>query len=94
MKTLLQLRLDTTSAGPVPPGSRLLALLLLLGLLGGGDLLGAVQERAQRHPAEHVSVGLLDELHQLADVAVQTLGKRERGRRESKMAANGWRLCG
>lgn len=64
---------------PVPPGSRLLALLLLLGLLGGGDLLGAVQERAQRHPAEHVSVGLLDELHQLTDVAVQTLGRREAG---------------
>lgn len=65
---------------PVPPGSRLLALLLLLGLLGGGDLLCAVQERAQRHPAEHVSMGLLDELHQLADVAVQTLGRREGGR--------------
>lgn len=65
---------------PVPLGSGLLGLLLLFGFLGGGDLLGAVQERAQRHPAEHIPVGLLNELHQLADVTVQTLErKREEG---------------
>lgn len=58
---------------PVPPGSRLFGVFLLFRFLGGGDFLCAVQERAQCHPAEHVSVGLLDELHQLADVAVQTL---------------------
>ena len=61
---------------PVPPGSRLFALLLLVRLLGGGDLLSAVQERAQCHPAEHVSMRLLYELHQLADVTVQTLGRK------------------
>lgn len=63
------------SPRPVPPGSGLLGLLLLVRLLGRGDFVGAVQERAQSHPAEHVSVRLLDELHQLADVTVQTLGK-------------------
>lgn len=82
----------TTSAviGRLPPGSALLALLLLLGLLGGGDLLGAVQERAQRHPAEHVTVRLLDELHQLADVAVQTLWMRRR--RGKRREVNRWRM--
>lgn len=67
---------------PVPPGAGLFALLLLFRFLGGGDLLGAVQERAQRHPAEHVSMGLLNELHQLADVTVQTLGGRRVAKRE------------
>lgn len=67
---------------PVPPGSGLFGLLLLLGFLGGGDLLGTVQERAQCHPAEHVSMGLLDELHQLADVTVQTLGGKSVKKRE------------
>ena len=57
-----------------------LRLLLLLGLLGAGDLLRAVQERAQCHPAEHVAMGFLDELHQLADVTVQALEEaRKRG---------------
>lgn len=61
----------------VPPASGLFSLLLLVRLFGGGDFLSAVQERAQRHPAEHVAMSLLDELHQLADVAVETLrGKR------------------
>lgn len=62
--------------GPLPPGSALLAFLFLLWFLGGRDLLGAVQEGAQRHPAEHIAMRLLDELHQLADVAVQTLWRR------------------
>lgn len=57
----------------LPPGSAVLALLLLLWFLGGSDLLGAVQEGTQRHPAEHIAVRLLNELHQLTDVAVQTL---------------------
>lgn len=60
----------------VPPRPGWLGLLLLVGLLGGGDLLGAVQERAQCHPAKHIAVGLLNELHQLADVAVETLERK------------------
>ena len=83
----MSLRPFLTTYWSVPPGSRLLPLLLLVRLLGGGDLLRAVQQGAQRHPAEHVAMGLLDELHQLADVAVQTLGRRretERGASESK----------
>lgn len=64
------------SLRPVPPRPGLFGLLLLFGLFGGGDFLCAVQKRAQCHPAEHIPVGLLDELHQLADVAVQTLGGR------------------
>lgn len=62
--------------GPLPPGSRLFGLFLLLRFFSGGDLLCAVQERAQCHSAEHISMGLLNELHQLADVTVQTLGWR------------------
>lgn len=62
---------------PVPPGSGLFAVFPLIGFLGGGHLLRAVQERAQGHSAEHVSVGFLNELHQLADVTVQTLGRKE-----------------
>lgn len=61
---------------PVPPGSGLFGVLLLLGFLGGGDFFGAVQERAQCDPAENIPMGLLDELHQLADVTVQTLGRK------------------
>ena len=83
---MMSLRPVLTTYWSVPPGSRLLALLLLVRFLGGGDLLRAVQQGAQRHPAEHVAMGLLDELHQLADVAVQTLGRRretERGASES-----------
>lgn len=68
--------------GQLPPGSALLAFLLLLWFLGSSDLLGAVQECAQRHPAEHIAVRLFDELHQLADVAVQTLWRRRRGRKK------------
>lgn len=60
----------------VPLGSRLFGLFFLIRFLGGGDFLGAVQERAQCHPAENISMGLLDELHQLADVAVQTLCRK------------------
>lgn len=47
----------------VPPASGRLRLLLLIRFLGSGDFLSAVQERAQRHPAEHVAMSLLDELH-------------------------------
>ena len=70
----------------VPPWPGLFGLLLVFGLLGGGDFLGAVEERAQCHPAEHIPMGLLDELHQLADVAVQTLGGRRvaKGRERGK----------
>lgn len=92
---------------PIPPGSGLLALFLLLGFLGGGDFLCAVQERAQCHPAEHVPMSLLDELHQLANVAVQTLGRKKGGggmcsgtsdgSREGKHKENGsirtWTVC-
>lgn len=69
----------------VPSASGLLRLLLLVRFLGSGDFLRAVQERAQRHPAEHVAMSLLDELHELADVAVQTLcGKRASNQREAE----------
>lgn len=61
---------------PLPPRSGLFGFLLLVRFLGSGDLLGAVKERAQRHPAEDISMGLLDELHQLTDVTVQTLGMK------------------
>lgn len=57
----------------VPLGSRVFALFLVFRFLGGGDLFGTVQERAQCHSAKHVPVSLLYELDQLADVAVQTL---------------------
>lgn len=74
------MRQSLASNWPVPLGSGLLGLLLLFRFLGGGDLLGTVQERAQSHSAKHVSVGLLNELHQLADVAVQALRRtREEG---------------
>lgn len=69
-----------TSLRPVPPRSGLFGLFLLFRFLGGGDFLCAVQERAQCHPAEHIAMRLLDELHQLADVAVQTLGEEEGGK--------------
>lgn len=61
----------------VPPRSRLFGLLFLLRFLSGGHLLGAVKERAECHTPENVPMSLLDELHQLADVAVQTLRKKE-----------------
>lgn len=73
----------------VPPASGLFSFLLVR-LFGGGDFLSAVQERTQRHPAEHIAMSLLDELHQLADVAVQTLrGKRQiRGKKRVSRREN------
>ncbi len=73
---MVSLRPFLATDWPVPPGSGLFGLFFLFRFFGGGDLLGAVQECAQRHPAEHISMRLLNELHQLADVAVQTLGKK------------------
>lgn len=75
----------------VPPASGLFRFLLLVRFFGGGDFLSAVQERTQRHPAEHIAMSLLDELHQLADVAVQTLrGKRAADQREGEASESGW----
>lgn len=73
---MVSLRPFLATDWPVPPGSGLFGLFLLFRFLSGGDLLGAVQERAQCHPAEHIAMRLLNELHQLADVAVQTLRRK------------------
>lgn len=82
----------------VPPASGLFSFLLLVRFFGGGDFLSAVQERTQRHPAEHIAMSLLDELHQLADVAVQTLrgkirGKEKRVSRSENNSATGLTSC-
>lgn len=68
----------------VPSASGLFNFLLLVRFFGGGDFLSAVQERTQRHPAEHIAMSLLDELHQLADVAVQTLKEGSKSEEKEK----------
>lgn len=81
----MTLRMTPASDWPLPSWSELFAVVLLVGFLGGSHLLGAVQERAQRHPAEHVSMGLFYKLDQLADVAVQSLRRQSKSEIDVRM---------